>query len=338
MRIFLAGDYRTGTGPANVTKQYLNRLPKNTLYLKAQSKLLRIPEIIMKTICADVVLYSGYSRQNLLGLKLARILRRPSAYLMHGCVEHENAINGVMDTTMNHVERRTMELANRIYAVSEWFANWLKLEYPEYLDKIDSAVNGIDFSLCKDNRMNLKLDNAGYRKHEQIVTIGGGMPRKRIRYICDAIQQLNGNNPERALSLVVVGARGLDTEVINNYSFVENRGLVSSKEVEGLLNSSMLFVQNSCFETFGLAPVEALMCGCSILSSQHVGALELFHHLEDGDIICDCEDPTEIAAKIDGLLHKGNAERLMNEIDKESTSWEARTNQLMDKLLLLIQK
>ena len=30
MKVFVIGDYRTGTGPANVTREYLLRLPKGT--------------------------------------------------------------------------------------------------------------------------------------------------------------------------------------------------------------------------------------------------------------------------------------------------------------------
>ena len=327
MRIFLAGDYRTGTGPANVTKSYLERLPKDTLYLKAKSKLLRIPEIFAKTLQADVVLYSGYSRQNILGLKLARFFKRPSAYLMHGCVEHENAINGVPDEEMNRVERETMALADRVFAVSEWFAGWLKENYSEYQDKIDAAVNGIDMTLLSGNEKKTVM-----REPNQILSIGGGMPRKKIKYLCEAVNLLNQDRDREPVRLIVIGDDGLDTEAINSCPFAENRGLVPFAETKELLYSSALFIQNSCFETFGLAPLEALLCGTSILLSKQVGALELFSHTERTDIIDDYADAEEIAAKIEYLLQHENAKRLLNEIDKESTSWEARTCQLIKKL------
>ncbi|MFT3982468.1 MAG: glycosyltransferase [Lachnospiraceae bacterium] len=328
-RIFLAGDFRTGTGPANVTKSYLERFPNDTLYQKACSKVLRVPEIIMKTMRAEVVLYSGYSGQNVLGLRFAKLIKKPSAYLMHGCVEHENAINGVPDEAMNRIERKTLALADRIFAVSEWFAGWLREAYPEYRDKIDSAVNGVDFMTEP------KL--ADEREPWQIISIGGGMPRKKIRYVCEALQLLNEGKAAdgEAVRLLVIGDRGLDTELINSYPFVENLGMVSFEETKALLHSSRLFIQNSCFETFGLAPLEALMCGCSILLSKHVGALELFDNVEETDVIENYEDAGEIAEKIDSLLRHGNADRLMTKIDKESASWEARTCQLQKKLAQL---
>ena len=149
MKVFVVGDYRTGTGPANVTKEYLLRFPENTSRLIFSSKPFRAVEIVLKMPFCSVLLVSGYSKQNLLALKWARMLNKPSAYLMHGCVEHENAINECVDEKMNRVERKTMELSTEILAVSEHFAGWLKTYYPEYTDKIGTAVNGVDTAMLE---------------------------------------------------------------------------------------------------------------------------------------------------------------------------------------------
>ena len=108
MKVFVVGDYRTGTGPANVTKEYLLRFPENTSRLIFSSKPVRAVEILLKMPFCSVVLVSGYSRQNILALKWAGLLGKPSAYLMHGCVEHENAINECIDEQMNRLVRKTI--------------------------------------------------------------------------------------------------------------------------------------------------------------------------------------------------------------------------------------
>lgn len=336
MRVFVVGDYRTGTGPANVTKEYLLRFPDNTKRLIFSSKLLRAFEIILKMPLCDVVLVSGYSKQNLLALKWARKLKKPGAYLMHGCVEHENAINECTDEVMNRVERQTMELSTAIFAVSTQFAGWLKTYYPEYAHKTDAAVNGVDTALLE----NMDGFNAlGQRDKSMILSIGGGMPRKKIKHICEAVALLNGKAGETKYRLVVIGDKGKDDDIINSYPFVENLGLVDSTMTRALYREAGLFVQNSCFETFGLAPMEALVNGCSVLMSKEIGALELFRGVESGDIIQNFYDRSEIAAKIDALMQKGNALRLIRSFDKESASWEARTSQLWQKLAeLLAQK
>ncbi len=328
MKVFVIGDYRTGTGPANVTKEYLLRFPENTARLIFKSKPLRALEIIFKMPLCSVVLISGYSKQNLLALKWAGILNKPCAYLMHGCVEHENAINECVDEIMTHTERKTMEKSDAIYAVSNHFAAWLKTNYPEYSDKISAAVNGVDTRLL--DNMN-GFTGAG-RDKNMVFTIGGGMPRKKIKHICAAIGLINRKAEQPKLKLVVVGDNGRDDDTINSYPFVENLGLVDSVITRGLYREASLFVQNSCFETFGLAPMEALVNGCSVLMSKETGALELFRELEDGDIIDNWYDDAEIALKIEALLKKGNAARLTQSFDKESSSWEERTMELWKKL------
>ncbi|MDO5573190.1 MAG: glycosyltransferase family 4 protein [bacterium] len=331
MRILVVGDYRTGTGPANVTRSYLARLPEDTLRLRCTGKCSRVFEILYQVMRADIVLCSGYSGQNILAIKWAHMLHKPAAYLMHGCVEHENTINGVPDTRMNEIERQTLKLSDAIIAVSAQFAGWLWEHYPEYMDKIEYITNGVDWDGLK------ALKAEGIREPGRIMSIGGGMPRKMIRYICEAIHRLN-QTEKMNLKLTVIGDTGYDSQEINAYPFVENKGLVSFDETVRLLYQSKLYIQNSCFETFGLAPLEAFACGCDLLLSSQIGARFIFKNLSDDDIIFDYSDPEEIAEKIKSVLQQGNNERLQTGIDKESTSWEARTKQLLELLQRVKEK
>ena len=329
MRIFLAGDAVSGTGPANVTKYYIQNLPDGTLYLKRRSKILRAAEIVINTLRADVVVYSGYSKQNILGLNLAKKLKKPSAYIMHGCVEYENEINLEPDEKMNEVERKTLGLADLVIAVSENFCNWLKEYYPEYSDKFDHVSNGIDTDL-----IHTASEREEYDRH-MIFSIGGGMPRKKIKHICEAVEKLrNGYDPE--MYLTVIGDKGADSAEIGSYDFVDNRGIVTFEEGVVLFKRAALFVQNSCFETFGLAPIEALVCGCPILCSRQVGALSLIKDLHDTDVIENYDDPDEIAEKIRVTLENSNAKRLIADLEWESNSWKARSRALTSKLSKLV--
>ena len=330
MRIFLAGDHFTGTGPANVTKYYIENLPAGTLFQKRRNKIARAVEIVIDTIRSDVVVYSGYSKQNILGLTIAKKLGKPSAYLMHGCVEYENEINLEPDEEMNRVDRRTMELVDLIIAVSEGFAGWLTEHYPRYAFKIDHVTNGVDTGLAG------VRDDGGTDRH-MILSVGGGMPRKKIRYICEAVDKLRREyDPD--MYLCVTGAKGADTDIINSYEFVENRGIVPFEEGRALFSRAAVFVQNSCFETFGLAPIEAVMCGCSVICSHAVGALSVIGDLRKEDIIEKYDDPDEIAAKIRYAIENPNAERLYGSIDQTRYSWKERSRVLTSKLSELVLK
>ncbi len=329
MRIFLAGDHYSGTGPANVTKYYIKNLPEGTLFQKRKGKLARIPEILINTIRSDVVVYSGYSKQNILGLKAAKLLKKPSAYIMHGCVEYENGINLEPDEEMNRVERNTLELADLVIAVSKSFCGWLKEYYPMYENKIDYVFNGIDTDLVHNAK------NRPDTKRHMIFSIGGGMPRKKIVHICEAVKKLR-EEYDSELYLCIIGDKGADSDKIAAYDFVKNRGIVSFEEGVKLFSEAALFVQNSCFETFGLAPIEALVCGCPILCSKEVGALDLIRDLREEDVIEKYDDPDEIASKIRYLLENSNAKRLIADLEWESNSWKTRSKALVSKLSKLV--
>ena len=330
MRILVVGDYKTGTGPANVTKEYISRLGSRAFKLRASSRPLRAAEIILKIPFSSVVLCSGYSAQNILAAKWAHFTGKKCVYLDHGSVEHEDRINLCVNEGMNRTEYRTLELCDRIYAVSHRFASWLRERYPEFKDKIDVQVNGID--AFKEIPGEIKDIN---RDHRLIFSIGGGMPRKRINRICEAIGLLRREEEYKELRLVVAGAEGAFSEKIRSFEFAEDLGIVGKEEISGLFRRSGLFIQNSCFETFGLAPMEALSNDCDILVSKETGALELFDikgaGLEDY-IIEDCEDASGIAEKIKRSLGSKNAARFRAAVDGESVTWEKRTEELYSKL------
>ena len=154
------------------------------------------------------------------------------------------------------------------------------------------------------------------------------MPRKRIVNICEAIGILRKEGYPN-LHLIVAGAEGEDTDKINSYDYVENIGLVDAKKMQETYRNCRLFIQNSIFETFGLAPVEALMAGDDILLSKHCGVLSILGGVRSDDIIEDPDNTEEIAEKIRNILKNENHTRLLVETDKESTSWKKRAEELM---------
>lgn len=329
MRTFIVGDFRTGTGPANVTKEYINHFPKNTLYQKMTGKILRVPELFFKIICSDVILFSGYSAQNVLGMKIAAVFHKPTAYLVHGAIDFENSINHNENTHMSKIEAETFRRADLLLGVSNKFSLWLKNEFPQYEGKIDFVTNGVEFH---------RKQSSDYdRNSKYVLSIGGGMPRKMITHICKAIEKLNvSKDDDDKYELFVIGNEGQDTETIKAFPFVHYLGLVDAKKKEELFGSCGLFIQNSCFETFGLAVFEALMSGCSILTSNVAGSLDLLPDALDTDVIYHYDDIDELAKKIEYISANPNCDRLKNMINEKEVSWEARSVELQNKLKGLV--
>ncbi len=327
-RYMIVGDSTSRTGPANATAALLNKMPGNTLYLKGKEKAARAWEILCKLPKVDAVVFSGHSRQNILGMKLAQIFGKPSVYIMHGAVEYENRINLVPNEKMASDERKMMELTDKILAVSRTFEDWLKENYPEHKHKISHLTNGIERSKIYVNPETASgLYNSVKPGEEiRIISVGGGMPRKRIRVICRAVDILVNRGMD--VSLTVAGAPGLDSKEIDKWDFVNDPGLVTGEKMQKLYRSSRIFIQNSVFETFGLAPLEALYEGCDILISDKCGVKEVLGELSEGDLIRNPEDTEEIAEKIEGLINKGNNRRIREGIDFEGNSWEKRAEEL----------
>lgn len=339
MRVFIVGDHKTGTGPANVTKEYIRCFPKGTLYQKNTSKIARVPELLIKTILCDCILFSGYSAQNVLGIKLAKIFNKKTAYLVHGAITYENSINDNENPKMSEIEEKTLLGCDLLLGVSEKFSMWLKKQYPQYENKIDYVTNGVDFDYLRSlSGKNNSEDSLKVERNQRLIlSVGGGMPRKKIIHICEAIDIYNKNHSEdEKLTLAVIGAEGKDTEAIKKYSFVEYLGMVPAKKKEELYREAGIFIQNSCFETFGLAVFEALMSGCSVLTSDVAGALDLLREAGAADIIYDYSSATEIAGKIEGLIDTPNCDRLKNMVDEKSASWETRSVELLEKLNKLV--
>ena len=85
---------------------------------------------------------------------------------------------------------------------------------------------------------------------------------------------------------------------------------------------SSLYIQKSSFETFGLAVIEALSAGCSLLISNEVGCKDLFETIRDTDIIFDITNEEEIFVKIEYLLREPNNQRMVNGFRKNWVSKE----------------
>lgn len=325
--LFIIGDYRSSTGPANVTLAYIEGMKRTGIpfkYLGSEGKAARLAELIRKLPGSDVTFFSGYSRQNLIGMSLSRFFKKPCIYLMHGSVEYENEINKVPDAYMARCEYRMMERADLILAVSEVFEDWLHKRYPEFEKKTGHLNNGVDWQGL------IKKRGAGVVPEEDsVISIGGGMPRKRIVRICEAIELLR-EKTKRDITLTVAGDKGADSERIAAYPFVRDIGMADRDEIPGLLGKHRIFIQNSVFETFGLAPLEALGCGLDILVSRACGCLCVLKGAKNEDIINEPDSAEEIAGKLERLLDSHNNERIMEAVDMEASGWDASVKELLD--------
>ena len=95
-----------------------------------------------------------------------------------------------------------------------------------------------------------------------ILSVGTIEPRKNIRRLIQAYQQLKLKN----LELLIVGKFGWG-EKDRPIPGVKLLGFVPDEELATLYSQAKVFVYPSLYEGFGLPVVEALSCGCPVVTS-----------------------------------------------------------------------
>lgn len=339
MRVFYSGELNISAGPANVNKllrKELNRLDKSEIgnkkisYIKSKNIVLKQLEVIWKTLTSQVIVYSGTLHVNIISTKIAKLLHKKNIYIMHGCVEFESQYNGEPNPKGLQIEQEQMECADIICGVSKVFMNWIKENYPQYSQKTYYLTNGIDWDILDEYKKLVQRE-----KKEQIVVMGGDRKTKMNLQVCQAVQEYN-NEHHADIKVLIFGKNDPNNEYnrcIRNIPCAKIMGNQSHDIVLRELSVSKLYVQNSIFEPFGLAVIEALMCGCNLVISSNVGAKSIFD-IDNQFIINDCSSVTLVKNAIEHGLDENNNVQILQSIDKYKSSGMASAK----KLLYLIDR
>ncbi len=312
-KILFVGQYRGNAGPYNVNREYIKHFTESFLFIKHKNKIIKTVEIIIKSVRAGVIVISGISLEGLLALKIAKLLKIKTVFIMHGSVEFETMIENLPDEKSVAREKRVMEDVDLILPVSEKYMNWLKEKYPKYAYKMNYLNNGVVEG--KND-----LNNTNHKKR-RVIAVGGDRRIKNNHIVSKAVELLNGE-----VEFFVFGRiyRSIDS---NEFEHTHMKGLVEQEELLRHMEESEIFILNSLVESFGLTVFDALNCGCSVLLSNNVGASGLLQ-LEDNDIIDDPMDELEIAKKISFLLKNPNNARINESIDYKKISYEKSVERL----------
>lgn len=333
MILFMVGDFKTDTGPGIANKIIRNGLnnKRNVIYSNSNSKLFRIIELVIKIIICDCVCFCSYSKINLIGIKIAKYLRKKTFYIMHGYCTYECEINNrkMIKEQLKEIkdfEQFIFEHSDKVFCVSKKFMEFMKNNEPKYADKFDYNYNGIDIkgiekNVCKNNK-----------KLNQIVSLGGGIPQKNNLAVCRAINKLN-KEKNMKLKYIVVGSPGEDKEEICSYDFVTYYDRLTNKEVINILGESQIYIQNSFLETFGVSIIEALLADCNLLISNNIGVTDVLKTIRDSDLIYDITDINEISKKIEYVVECNNVQRLKEGLDTDIIDYITASETLYKKIL-----
>lgn len=317
--IYMLGDFISDTGPAIVNKNYAFYLEEKIYFCMSNNKIRRMIDLIIKLRKCEVILISGLSKFQLLGCNIAKMFNKKVIYLMHGYTKIEYEVNEIEEKNqiLKEVEEKMLMKVDKIICVSQRFSELLKKERPDLQNKIYFVNNGIEVKQVQKEKKEKEMFT--------VISVGGGMKIKNNLSICKAINEIKDID----IKFTVIGNKDKEGEKIEKYNFVEYYENLKHNEVMEKMQQADLYIQNSYFETFGLAIFEAISEGCKILISKNVGALSIIDNIEDDMIINNNEDIEEIKMKIRKAYVKRN--KKINYIqDCSKYSWSESAKKLLN--------
>ena len=204
--------------------------------------------------------------------------------------EYDRAGGKSGNPLVEEIEYVGLQLADRIFAVSQATKDTIVRHYHIPADKIEVVHNAMEFNaeeLYEDTSDNAfrcvsALQDAGYKV---LVSAGRLTIQKGLTHLLQAFRKVVEKRPKSLL--LIVGSGDQYEELIE---LAASLGLSGNVIFTGYLNGTGkqwrdafrvgdLFVMPSVSEPFGITPFEALAQGTPVLMSKQVGSSEILHHV-----------------------------------------------------------
>jgi glycosyltransferase involved in cell wall biosynthesis len=167
-------------------------------------------------------------------------------------------------------------------------------------------------------------------------------PHKNTPFLADVLEEANRQGLK--MSLVMTGrldagayqATRARLQEKGVWESVVGVGYVSSEQLSALMQQAFAFVFPSLYEGFGLAPLEAMASGASVICSNRASLPQVIG--DGGDLV----DPFDVRAWVDALKRRQDAKRdaTIRKIAVESAKrfdWDEASNRIA-RLLINIAK
>ncbi|HEV2752968.1 MAG TPA: glycosyltransferase family 1 protein [Solirubrobacteraceae bacterium] len=133
-----------------------------------------------------------------------------------------------------------------------------------------------------------------------VLAVGTLEPRKNL---LGAVRGLRAAALGDEVAMVVAGAQGWRNEVFESQAPragvpLVMTGRVTDEELVRLYSGARCLIFPSLYEGYGLPPLEAMACGCPVISSDRCGLPEV---VDDAGVLVDPLDPQAIGAAIRAL-------------------------------------
>lgn len=168
----------------------------------------------------------------------------------------------------------------------------------------------------------------------KMLVIGELIPRKNYTLVLESFRQLNKLNDKIHLTIIGKGPdKYLIEDFIRNNRF-DNKitfiDAVPNNQLQQYYNKADIFLLFSKVEIFGMVLLEAMACGCPVISTPTAGTLDVITDGVNGFILED-ENPNQIASKIAKIIKNSSEYKQIRKIVAQGTqqkySWQVIAQQ-----------
>ena len=195
------------------------------------------------------------------------------------------------------LERNSFESARYIIANSELVRSQIVQTYPHVQYKIVTIYNGFDekvFKLAEDNKASIRQELGLPPKADQILLLSGsGFERKGLHHAVKVLADLHERGIRAYLVVIGKGDSSYVKKSINQAGLTDYilfKGLVGN--VAKYYQAADIMILLSRYDPFSNACLEALACGCPVITTQNNGAAEVMKSISG--LIVDNEVTDEV--------------------------------------------
>lgn len=229
--------------------------------------------------------------------------------------------------------KKALSKAAKILVVSRnTKADLIKLfDIPENDIVIAPCSAGANFTKITDSTILDKIRQKYNLPQDFLLGVGTLSPRKNFIRFIQAFDYLAPDYPD--IHLVIVGNKGWNFDDIlkeANRERIHLIGYIDAEELVALYNLAKVFVFPSLYEGFGIPPLEAMSCGCPVVTSNISSLPEV---VGDAALLIDPYSTEEIAGAIGTLLANHDLHQdLVRKGLRRATefSWESSAHKLLD--------
>lgn len=182
------------------------------------------------------------------------------------------------------IEKYSINRANYFWAISNYTRDRLYEYYPNSCNRplyVGSGTDdGIkDRSICSNSERKDLNETLGI-KEPYMLFVGTLEPRKNLKYLLSIYPALLKTSK---LELVIVGARGWGKtdikDIVEKQGYPKEHivftGYVTDEQLAKLYSGAQLFISTSLNEGFGLPQIEAMSCGCPVVTAKNSAMIEV---------------------------------------------------------------